>query len=194
MWLSIIAASRLCAAVTACMSPVRCRLSASMGTTWLYPPPAAPPLMPNVGPIDGCLIATVARFPMCLNPCPRPTVVVVLPSPSGVGVIAETTTYLAMGRPLNSSIASSLIFATSFPYGSRRCGPMPILAATSGIGSKRAWRAICRSVGNSTFITTLASYESRQHLPAPPLRRLDLVEREHVQSPDAPVWLRELGQ
>ena len=68
-----------------------------MGTTWLYPPPAAPPLMPNVGPIDGCRIATVARLPMCLNPCPRPTVVVVLPSPSGVGVIALTTTYLAVG-------------------------------------------------------------------------------------------------
>src|SRR5438552_5057813 len=150
--------------------------------------------MPNVGPIEGWRIATVERLPICDRACPRPTVVVVLPSPSGVGVIAETTTYLAMGRPLNSSIASSLIFATSCPYGSRRCGPMPILAATSGIGSKRAWRAICRSVGNSTFITTLSSCESRQHLPAPPLRRLDLVEREHVQSHDAPVWLRELRQ
>ena len=29
--------------------------------------------------------------------CPRPTVVVVLPSPSGVGVIAVTTTYFARG-------------------------------------------------------------------------------------------------
>ncbi len=34
-WLSINAASRLCAAVTACMSPVRCRLRVSIGTTWL---------------------------------------------------------------------------------------------------------------------------------------------------------------
>ena len=34
-WLSIIAASRLWAAVTACMSPVRWRLSRSIGTTWL---------------------------------------------------------------------------------------------------------------------------------------------------------------
>ena len=34
-WLSIIADSRLCAAVTAWMSPVRCRLSTSIGTTWL---------------------------------------------------------------------------------------------------------------------------------------------------------------
>src|SRR5256884_4396224 len=150
--------------------------------------------MPNVGPIEGWRMATIAGRPRCDSACPRPTVVVVLPSPSGVGVIAETTTYLAMGRPLNSSIASSLIFATSFPYGSRRCGPIPILAATSGIGSKRAWRAICRSVGNSTFITTLSSCESRQHLPAPPLRRLDLVEGEHVQPRDAPLGLGKLGQ
>src|SRR5215467_10228374 len=79
----------LCAAVTACMSPVRCRFSTSIGTTWLYPPPAAPPLMPKVGPMDGCRIATVARLPMCRNPCPSPTVVVVLPSPSGVGLIRD---------------------------------------------------------------------------------------------------------
>ncbi len=114
-WLSIIADSMLCAAVTACMSPVRCRLSTSMGTTWLYPPPAAPPLMPNVGPMDGCRIAIVARLPMCLNPWPSPTVVVVLPSPSGVGVIALTTTYLAVGRSASSAIASSLTFITSSP-------------------------------------------------------------------------------
>src|SRR3989442_7406078 len=148
--------------------------------------------MPNVGPIEGWRMATIAGRPMCESAWPRPTVVVVLPSPSGVGVIAETTTYLAWGRPLNSSIASSLILATSFPYGSRRCGPMPILAATSGIGSKRAWRAICRSVGNSTFITTLSSCESRHHLPAPPLRRLDLVEREHLKTRDPAIGLLDL--
>src|SRR5439155_4169718 len=202
MWLSIIAASRLCAAVMACMSPVSGRFSRSIGTSWLWAPPAAPPLMPNVGPIEGWRIATVERLPICDRACPRPTVVVVLPSPSGVGVIAETTTYLALGPPLNSSIASSLIFATSFPYGSRRYGPMPILAATSGIGSKRAWRAIWRSVGNSTFTTQLLSFSSRpardrrqarEHLAAPPLRRLDLVEREHVKTRDPATGLRDLG-
>ena len=58
MWLSTMAASVLWAAVTACMSPVRCRLRASKGAAWLYPPPAAPPLMPKVGShrglADGC--------------------------------------------------------------------------------------------------------------------------------------------
>ena len=34
-WLSSIAESWLCAAVTACMSPVRCRFSDSNGTAWL---------------------------------------------------------------------------------------------------------------------------------------------------------------
>ena len=48
--------------------------------------------MPKVGPIEGWRMAMVAFLPMWLKPWPRPTVVVVLPSPSGVGVMAETTT------------------------------------------------------------------------------------------------------
>ena len=52
-WLSIIAASRLCAIETACVSPVRWRLKSSIGRTCELPPPAAPPLMPNVGPSEG---------------------------------------------------------------------------------------------------------------------------------------------
>ena len=55
--------------------------------------------MPKVGPIDGWRMVIVACLPMCLNAWPSPTVVVVLPSPSGVGVIAVTTTYLAR-RPV----------------------------------------------------------------------------------------------
>ena len=39
-----------------------------------------------------------ALLPMCFIAWPRPTVVVVLPSPSGVGVMAVTTTYFAFGR------------------------------------------------------------------------------------------------
>ena len=53
--------------------------------------------MPNVGPIDGWRSATTARLPMRCSAWARPTVVVVLPSPSGVGVIAVTTTYFAVG-------------------------------------------------------------------------------------------------
>src|SRR6266550_2347707 len=136
-------------------------------------------------------MATVALFPICPSASPSPTVVVVLPSPRGVGVIAETTTYFARGLPLSSSIASSLIFATSCPYGSSRCGSMPILPAISGIGSNRALRAISRSVGNSTFIHPLLA-KLRDHLATPALRRLDLVEREDMQAGHTPVRGREV--
>mmetsp|Transcript_24644 Transcript_24644/g.66405 ORF Transcript_24644/g.66405 Transcript_24644/m.66405 type:complete len:201 (+) Transcript_24644:1052-1654(+) len=50
---SIAAARRLFAATMAWMSPVRCRLNSSIGTTCAYPPPAAPPFVPKVGPCDG---------------------------------------------------------------------------------------------------------------------------------------------
>jgi hypothetical protein len=61
--------------------------------------------MPNVGPMLAWRIAIVAVRPMCRNAIPSPIVVVVLPSPSGAGVIAVTTTYLAFGRSCSSSIA-----------------------------------------------------------------------------------------
>ena len=65
--------------------------------------------------VAGCLTATVAVLPMWEKACPSPTVVVVFPSPSGVGVIAETTTYFASGLSDSSSMASSFIFATASP-------------------------------------------------------------------------------
>src|SRR2546428_14063140 len=92
--------------------------------------------MPNVGPMEGWRMATTARFPMWPSASPRPTVVVVLPSPRGVGVIAETTTYFARGLPLSPSIAWSLIFGTSCPYGSGRGGAQHHLHTVSGMGRK----------------------------------------------------------
>ena len=50
-----------------------------------------------------------AFLPMWLRPSVRPTVVVVLPSPAGVGVIAVTRMSLPSGRPLSDSIYSSEI-------------------------------------------------------------------------------------
>lgn len=76
--MSIAAASKLFAAVTACISPVRCRLNSSMGTTCAYPPPAAPPLMPKVGPWDGWRMqANVGRERVAPSACARPNVVAV---------------------------------------------------------------------------------------------------------------------
>ena len=90
-----------------------------------------------------------ARLPMWLSAWPSPTVVVVLPSPSGVGVIAVTTTYFARGRSANSSIACKRTFARLDPYGSSRCSPMPISAAISGSGLGVAALAMARSDGNA---------------------------------------------
>src|SRR3989441_13330170 len=61
---------------------------------------------------------------------------------------------------------------------------MPILAAISGIGRRRARRAIWRSVGNVTAMATLLSsrQQSRQGGLTPALGWLYLVEREHVQT------------
>ena len=60
--LSIAAASRLCAAVIAWKSPVNWRLIVLDGSIRLAPPPVAPPLRPNTGPIDGWRSASAARL------------------------------------------------------------------------------------------------------------------------------------
>ena len=90
MWLSSIAARRLFAAPIAWKSPVKCRLISSIGTTCAYPPPAAPPFTPKTGPSEGSRRATITFLPSLCIPSARPTVVVVFPSPAGVGLIAVT--------------------------------------------------------------------------------------------------------
>ena len=78
-------------------------LMSIIGTTSEAPPPAPPPLMPNTGPRLGSRSAAALVTPMRASPCTRPIVVVVLPSPAGVGVIAETSTSLPRrGRRMNA--------------------------------------------------------------------------------------------
>ena len=50
----------------------------------------APPLIPNTGPSEGSRSTTVACFPIRFNPSVRPMEIVVLPSPAGVGDMADT--------------------------------------------------------------------------------------------------------
>jgi hypothetical protein len=59
--------------------------------------PAPPPLTPKQGPSDGSRTQTIARLPIAFNASPKPTVVVVLPSPAGVGVMAVTRMSLPSG-------------------------------------------------------------------------------------------------
>ena len=47
--------------------------------------------MPKQGPNDGSRIHMSVRFPIRFNASPRPIVVVVLPSPGGVGLTAVTS-------------------------------------------------------------------------------------------------------
>src|SRR5919204_5735505 len=116
-----------------------------MGTPGSDHPPAAPPLMPNTGPSDGCRMAAIVRQPMRFSAMLSPMVVVVFPSPRGVGVIAVTSMYLPFGRPPSRFITSSVTFALVRPYSSSSssCNPSP--AAISAIGFSFARWAISRS-------------------------------------------------
>jgi len=98
-WLSTSAARVLFAIWMAWKSPVKCRLMSSIGTTCACPPPVAPPLIPMIGPSAGSRSATIVRWPCRVKASARPTVVVDLPSPAGVGDIAETSTSLPV-RPV----------------------------------------------------------------------------------------------
>ena len=111
MWLSIRADSRLLASAMALQSPVKWRLMSSIGTTWAMPPPAAPPVMPNTGPRLGSRRQRTAFLPIWLSASPRPTVVVVLPSPAGVGLIAVTRISLPSGFDFRLSTYSMEILA-----------------------------------------------------------------------------------
>ena len=108
---SIIAASRLLAAPIAWMSPVKWRFRSSIGTTWVRPPPAAPPLIPNTGPSDASRRHATGFLPITPSPWVSPTSVVVLPSPALVGVIPVTHTILPSGRSLSRSSTDSATFA-----------------------------------------------------------------------------------
>ena len=83
----------------------------SIGTTCAKPPPAAPPFIPNTGPSEGSRRQIEAFLPIRMSASPRPTVVVVLPSPAGVGLIAETRISFAPGRAGRCASQSSEIFA-----------------------------------------------------------------------------------
>ena len=114
-WLSITAASRLLASAMAWKSPVKCRLMSSIGTTCAWPPPAAPPFMPNTGPMEGSRNASTARWPSRLMPSAMPTEVVVLPSPAGVGLVAVTRISLPSGRSSSDCRYDSAILALWWP-------------------------------------------------------------------------------
>ena len=84
----------------------------------------------------------IVFLPMRLSASPRPIVVVVLPSPAGVGLIAVTRMSLPSGRferPRRKSYSS---LAMNRPNGRSANSGAPIFAAISAIGFRRVARAI----------------------------------------------------
>jgi hypothetical protein len=72
--------------------------------------------------------------------------VVVFPSPAGVGLIAVTSISLASGLLAEDSRALKAIFALKFPYLSIWFSVRPIFSAVVLIGKTVARRAISRSL------------------------------------------------
>ncbi len=75
-----------------------------------------------------------AFLPMWLSASPSPTVVVVFPSPAGVGLMAVTRISLPSGLSLSVSMYSSEILALVRPNGSMADSGMPSWAAISPMG------------------------------------------------------------
>ena len=115
MWLSIRLESKLLAAVIACISPVKWRLISSIGATWTWPPPVAPPLIPKTGPKEGSLNAKIDFFPILERPSAIAIETVVFPSPKGVGFIAVTKINLPSFLFLNFSYTELEILALYLP-------------------------------------------------------------------------------
>src|SRR5512133_1883521 len=104
--------------------------------------------MPKVCPCEGWRMQVKTFFPkQAPNAWLSPTVVVVLPSPKGVGVMAVTSIYLPFGRSFRRSRISNLTLALLSPYSSSSDRRIPTSSATSIIGLISAVCAISMSDG-----------------------------------------------
>ena len=86
----------------------------SIGATCAWPPPVAPPFMPKHGPSEGSRRQIIVRLPAAFSASPSPIVVVVLPSPAGVGLMPDTSTKRPLGGPSVASMPAP-IFALCRP-------------------------------------------------------------------------------
>ncbi|MEA2121251.1 MAG: hypothetical protein EGMGGAKC_00572 [Dehalococcoides mccartyi] len=140
--------ARLWELVTASISPVSPRVKGESGRHWERPPPAAEPFILKVGPLEGWRIAPVTFLPRLPSPCTSPIVVVLLPSPSGVGVMAVTSIYLPFGlsfRRVSTPAKSTL--ATYLPWGIISSSVRPSSSASifDGFRKSSAFSAISQS-------------------------------------------------
>src|SRR5512139_2496848 len=104
--------------------------------------------MPNVGPCEGCRMQVKTFCPRCApRACDRPTMVVDLPSPNGVGVIAVTSMYLPFGRLARRSRTSRCTLALYGPNISNSLGLKPTSSAICRIGLSLQACAMSMSLG-----------------------------------------------
>ena len=84
--------------------------------------------------MEGSLKATADLIPIRFNAMLIPIETVVLPSPAGVGVIADTRTSLPSFLSLSSLNMFKPILALFAPYVSRYLSGIPAVSAISAIG------------------------------------------------------------
>ncbi len=122
-----------------------------MGMSSELPPPAAVPLMFMVGPPEGCRRAPPTFRPILPRPSIRPQEVVLLPSPSGVGVMAVTSMYLPSFLALRRSMIFRKSILAILPMGRISSFSSPSFSRhSSGVGMfASAASEICQS-----FIST----------------------------------------
>ena len=98
------------------------------------PPPAAPPFIPKQGPKLGSLKQIIAFLPMLQSPSTKPTLVVVFPSPAGVGEIAVTRISLPSSFLDKDFTRLCVSLALSSPNLIKSFFCIPIDSAISSIG------------------------------------------------------------
>ena len=103
--------------------------------------------MPKHGPRLGSLKQIIAFLPIWFKPSTRPTLVVVLPSPAGVGEMAVTKINLPFLWSFNcSGMIERFTLALYLPYCSKYLSAIPNLAAIASIGLISASLAMSISV------------------------------------------------
>ena len=93
-------------------------------------------------------------LPMWASACPSPTVVVVFPSPAGVGEIAVTRMSFPSGCSCTRFVKARDTFALYGPYCSSSSGRMPIFSAISWMGFNSAFCAISISLSIVSSLST----------------------------------------
>ena len=90
-------------------------------------------MTPNTGPIDGSRRHSITFLSILPSPCVSATLVVVLPSPAFVGVMAVTMMTLPLLPEASRSRIGSFTLPRNSPYCSSSSGRMPALSAISVI-------------------------------------------------------------